>query len=135
MKRVLARRDGRDNGSLSVAMVFLVLITLVGGGLLVDGGRALVARQHAFNVAQGAARAAAALSGPLTPVDASTARTAAIGYAQRAGVAANDVTVSTRNGVVTVTVVERRSAVFLALGGVQQMTVRATGVAELVWVP
>lgn len=135
MRRSPARRGCRDIGSLSVAMMFLVLITVVGGGLLVDGGRTLAARQHAFNVAQGAARAAAALSGPLTPVDAATARTAALGYAQRAGVATADVTVSTRNGVVTVTVVERRSAVFLALGGVQQMTVRATGVAELVWVP
>lgn len=135
MKRLQLCHDRRDSGSLSVAMMFLVVITLVGGGLLIDGGRALVARQHAFNVAQGAARAAAALSGPLTPVDSATARTAAVGFAQRAGVAASDVTVSTRNGVVTVTVVERRSAVFLALGGVKSMTVKATGVAELVWVP
>ena len=125
----------RDRGSLAIAMMFLVIITLVGGGMLVDGGRVLAARQHAFNIAQGAARSAAALGAPMDPVDAATARSAAMSYAQRAGIAASDVSVSTVRGVVTVTVVERRSAVFTALVGKANFTVRAVGVAELVWRP
>ena len=104
------REPTRDRGSLAIAMMFLVIITLVGGGMLVDGGRVLAARQHAFNIAQGAARSAAALGAPMAPVDAETARRAAMSYAQRAGIAASDVSVSTVRGVVTVTVVERRSA-------------------------
>lgn len=125
----------RDRGSLAIAMMFLVIITLVGGGMLVDGGRVLAARQHAFNIAQGAARSAAALGAPMAPVDAVTARRAAMSYAQRAGIAVSDVSVSTVRGVVTVTVVERRSAVFTALVGKATFTVRAVGVAELVWRP
>ena len=125
----------RDRGSLAIAMMFLVIITLVGGGMLVDGGRVLAARQHAFNIAQGAARSAAALGAPMAPVDAVTAHRAAMSYAQRAGIAASDVSVSTVRGVVMVTVVERRSAVFTALVGKATFTVRAVGVAELVWRP
>ena len=42
--------------------------------------------------------AAAALGAPMAPVDAATARRAAMSYAQRAGIAASDVSVSTVRG-------------------------------------
>jgi Flp pilus assembly protein TadG len=50
--------DERDRGSISVILVFLVVIALGGAGLIVDGGRAMSARRHASNTAEAAARAA-----------------------------------------------------------------------------
>jgi Flp pilus assembly protein TadG len=114
-------------------LLFLVLIVLGGAGLVVDGGRAMSARRHASNTAEAAARAAVSTATPVSGFDQSRARGAALDYARRAGVAADDVVVVVRVDSVSVTITERRDTVFLVLGGKQTMTVRATGTARIAY--
>lgn len=134
------RNAGRDRGSLSIVMMFLLAIALAGAALIVDGGRALTARRHAANTAEAAARFAVAdqsIGGG--GFDADVAVQLALTHAQRSGVAAEDVSVHVRTDLagsneVVVTITERRTAVFLALGGLDEMTVSATGAATFVYV-
>ena len=123
--------DERDRGSISVILVFLVVIALGGAGLIVDGGRAMSARRHASNTAEAAARAAVSTATPVSGFDPTTARAAALRYAARAGVPASDVQVEVGVDFVTVTITERRDTVFLILGGAETMTVRASGTARV----
>lgn len=123
----------RDRGAISVALMLLVLLTLGGAGLVVDGGRAMSARRHASNTAEAAARAAVSTATPVASFDPVVARRAALAAATRAGIPAADVTVVVGRDVVRVTIVERRRTVFLVLGGVSTLTVRATGVARVVY--
>jgi Flp pilus assembly protein TadG len=123
--------DERDRGSISVILVFLVVIALGGAGLIVDGGRAMSARRHASNTAEAAARAAVSTATPVSGFDPTTARAAALRYAARAGVPAADVQVEVGVDFVTVTITERRDTVFLILGGAETMTVRASGTARV----
>lgn len=125
----------RDRGDISVMAMLLMLVVFAASGLIIDGGRAMAARRHASNTAEAAARAAVATLTPLGDLDPVAARAAAIGHATRAGVAATDVVVEVGSQSVRVTVVERRRSVFLALGGVSVLTVRATGVARVVFSP
>lgn len=127
------RSPTRDRGAISVVLMLLLVIALAGGGLILDGGRAMVARRHASNTAEAAARAAVATATPLGGFDRATARDAAIAYANRAGVATADVDVEVGIDHVTVTVTERRSTVFLILGGQETMTVRASGTARVAY--
>jgi Flp pilus assembly protein TadG len=127
------RTRNSDRGAISVVMMFLLVIALSGAGLIVDGGRVMVARRHASNTAEAAARAAVSTATPVSGFDRETARDAAIGYANRAGVATSDVEVVVGIDYVTVTVTERRSTVFLILGGQETMTVRATGTARVAY--
>lgn len=122
-----------DRGAISVVMMLLLVIALAGAGLIVDGGRAMVARRHASNTAEAAARAAVSTATPVSGFDRETARDAAIEYANRAGIATADVAVDVGVDYVTVTVTERRSTVFLILGGQEVMTVRATGTARVAY--
>lgn len=122
--------DRGDRGAISVVLMLLLVIALAGAGLIVDGGRVMVARRHASNTAEAAARAAVSTATPMSGFDRDVARDAAIGYANRAGVATSDVEVVVGVDFVTVTVTERRSTVFLILGGQETMTVRATGTAR-----
>jgi len=122
-----------DRGAISVVMMMLLVIALAGAGLIVDGGRAMVARRHASNTAEAAARAAVATATPVSGFDRETARDAAIGYANRAGIATADIDVEVGVDYVTVTVTERRSTVFIILGGQETMTVRATGTARVAY--
>lgn len=122
--------DRGDRGAISVVLMLLLVIALAGAGLIVDGGRVMVARRHASNTAEAAARAAVSTATPMSGFDRDAARDAAIGYANRAGVATSDVEVVVGVDFVTVTVTERRSTVFLILGGQETMTVRATGTAR-----
>ncbi|MFM7684953.1 MAG: pilus assembly protein TadG-related protein [Actinomycetota bacterium] len=124
-----------DRGDISVMAMLLMLVVFAASGLIIDGGRAMAARRHASNTAEAAARAAVATLTPLSDLDPVAARAAAIGHATRAGVAATDVVVEVGSQSVRVTVVERRRSVFLALGGVSVLTVRATGVARAVFSP
>ncbi|MBI4882422.1 MAG: hypothetical protein HY826_00030 [Actinobacteria bacterium] len=126
-------RHGRDGGAISVVMMFLVVITLGGAGLIVDGGRAMVARRHASNTAEAAARAAVATATPVGGFDTGRARAAALEYVSRAGVASSDVQVLVGIDSVSVTVTEHRATVFLILGGQETMTVSATGTARIVY--
>lgn len=123
--------DERDRGSISVILVFLVIIALGGAGLIVDGGRAMSARRHASNTAEAAARAAVSTATPVSGFDPTAARAAALRYAARAGVPASDVQVEVGVDFVTVTITERRDTVFLILGGAETMTVRASGTARV----
>ncbi|MEI8238069.1 MAG: pilus assembly protein TadG-related protein [Actinomycetota bacterium] len=130
--RATCDRPG-DRGAISVVLMLLLMVTLAAGGLIVDGGRAMSARRHASNTAEAAARAAVSIATPVSGFDPVRARAAALAYARRAGVAPRDVTVAVQADVVTVTVVERRRAVFLAFGGIRTLTVRSTGSARLVF--
>lgn len=126
----------RDRGSLSVVMMFLVVITLAAAGLIVDGGRAMAARRHAANTAEAAARWAVATQSLSTGFDPDTAASLARSHAERAGVAPADIDVTVRyrpEPEIVVTVTEHRTAVFAALGGVDELTVRATGSAIYVY--
>lgn len=128
----------RDRGSLSVMLTVLVLVTLAGGGLVVDGGRAMAARRHAANTAEAAARTAVSRSSLTAGFDPDRAVELAVDHAVRSGVDPADVDVTVRTGPtgepeVVVTVVERRTTVFLALGGAEQLTVRASGAATFLY--
>ncbi|MFM2072230.1 MAG: hypothetical protein RLZZ623_2493 [Actinomycetota bacterium] len=132
-----------DRGSLTIITMFLLIVALAGGGLIVDGGRALTARRHATNTAEAAARFAVSdqsLSGQsLTgQFDEVRAITIARSYAERSGIDTRDVTVAIRHGItgraeVVVTITEHRPTVFLALGGRSTMTVRSVGAATFVY--
>ncbi|MBI5089711.1 MAG: hypothetical protein HZB15_12885 [Actinobacteria bacterium] len=129
-----ARR--RDRGSLSIVMMFLVIITLAAAALIVDGGRAMAARRHAANTAEAAARWAVATQSLSTGFDPDTAASLARSHAERAGIAPGDVEVEVRyrpEPEIVVTITEHRTAVFLALGGADDLTVRATGSAMYVY--
>jgi Flp pilus assembly protein TadG len=127
------RRCAGDRGSISVVMLMLLVMVLAGAGLIVDGGRVLVARRHASNVAEAAARAAVSTATPVSGFRPDTARAAAVAYAGRSGVATTDVEVVVGAGFVTVTVTERRDTVFLILGGQETVTVEASGTARVVY--
>jgi len=114
-------------------MMLLLVMALAGGGLILDGGRAMVARRHASNTAEAAARAAVSTATPVSGFDRVSARAAAVVYASRAGVSAADIEVEVGLDYVTVTITERRSTVFLILGGQETMTVRATGTARVAY--
>jgi Flp pilus assembly protein TadG len=124
-------QERRDRGAITVIMVMLIVIVFAGAALIVDGGRVMVARRHASNTAEAAARAAVATATPVSGFDPVKARAAAYDYTDRAGVAAADVVVEVAADHVSVTVTERRRTVFLVLGG-QESSVRATGTARLV---
>ncbi len=119
-----------DRGVIGVMLCMLVIVCLAGAGLVVDGGRALIARRHASNTAEAAARAGVATGSPLTGLDPRAAQAAAVSYAVRSGVPSTDVSVVVDAGTVAVTIVERRATVFLILGGQSTITVRAIGTAR-----
>ncbi len=121
----------RDRGSVAIPMLLLVVVVLGGAGLVVDGGRAMAARRHAANVAEGAARAGASTVSPAAGLDPGRAAAAALDHAVRSGVPAGDVRVTVAGDTVTVTVTERRRTVFLVLGGQSTLTVHATGSAVI----
>ena len=132
----MSRRESmsnRDTGSLMVSLMIVMVVVLAGAGLIVDGGRAMAARRHATNVAEGAARAAVSSTTPVRWFNPDVARAAAIDHAERSGVASADVSVDIDGEVVTVTVVERRRAVFVVVGGWSQVTVRGSGSATVVY--
>ncbi|MFZ4719764.1 MAG: pilus assembly protein TadG-related protein [Ilumatobacteraceae bacterium] len=121
----------RDRGAASLALVITLVATLAGAGLIVDGGRAMVARRHASNFAEAAARAGVATARPDEPLDPLRARAAVYFAAAVEGVPPTDLRIVVSDDVVEVTVTERRPTVFLVLGGRSTLTVRATGRARL----
>lgn len=138
MNARVAGASERDRGSLTVALMLVVVVALGGAALIVDGGRALAARRHAANTAEAAARFAASTESLRSGFDPQRARESVVSYAVRSGVDAGDVAVEFRTGAdgrptVVVTITEHRTAVFLALGGQDRMTVRATGAARFVY--
>ena len=82
------------------------------------------------------ARSAIASQSLTAGFDADAAARVARSHAERSGVAPGDVVVEVRDDpepVVIVTITERRTTVFLVLGGAEVMTVRATGSATFVY--
>lgn len=129
-------RVDRDRGSLSIVMMFLVIIALAGAGLIVDGGRAMSARRHAANTAEAAARSAVANQSLTAGFDPTAATARARSHAERSGIDAADIQVTIHydpDPQVIVTITEHPSTVFLMLGGADDMTVRATGAAKFVY--
>jgi Flp pilus assembly protein TadG len=125
----VTRRCRGSTGAVGVALALLMIGVLAAAGLVFDAGRAMAARRHAANVAEGAARAAiAAQLGREINVD--VASRAALHHAAGAGISADQVVVSVRGEEVRVVVTERRDAVFLTLGGIEQMTMRGEGAAR-----
>lgn len=133
---------GRDSGSITLPILVLTPALLMVGGLVVDGGYALSARQRAFNEAEQAARAGAAAidigslrTGQTRLVTDCTrpepcAQELASDYLATTGdrlVGAVDVTPTT----VTVTVEAERRSVVLAVIGISELVVRGTGTAEV----
>lgn len=130
------RSASRDRGSLSIVMMFMVIIALAGAALIVDGGRALTARRHAANTAEAAARSAVANQSLTAGFDPIAATARARSHAERSGIEPADIQVAIRydpDPHVIVTITEHPSTVFLVLGGASDMTVRATGAAKFVY--
>jgi Flp pilus assembly protein TadG len=128
----------RDRGSLTIVTTLLMVVVLAGAALVVDGGRAMAARRHAANTAEAAARAAVSARSLRAGFDADDAAATARSFAARSGIDAADVEITFRTGPtgepeIVVTITERRTAVFLALGGADELTVRATGAATFVY--
>ena len=124
------RPERSDGGSITIMSLILLVLVFAGAGLIVDGGRAMSARRHASNIAEGAARAAVSTTAPMESIDSDRATAAALDHARRSGIDPLDVEVSVSAEVVRVTIVERRSTVFLILGGQETLTVHATGTAR-----
>lgn len=130
--------DQRDRGALGIALALVVLVALGGAALIVDGGRAMAARRHAAGTAEAAARSAVSRMSLRAGFDAQVAEDVARSYAERAGVAPADIDVEVRTGPtgtpqVIVTVTEHRTSVFLTLTSIDEITVRASGSAIVVW--
>lgn len=134
---MMRSRNAVRRGDAGNASIILVLITpaIFGvAGLVVDGGRALNARQRATDQAEQAARAAAdavnidALrSGTGLVIDPLAARTAAERYLTAAGALGS---VSVEPGSVTVTVTAKSSTAFFAVIGINQLSVTGTATAR-----
>jgi len=117
-----------ETGSLSVFLVALTLALFVLTGLVVDGGRAIAARENAADVAEAAARVGAGqisadhlrwgevVTDPEAAVAASEQYMAAAGF---------DGTASVIDGTVWVSIKTREPTVILGLVGIDSIDVSA----------
>jgi hypothetical protein len=131
---------GRDRGAFGAVALMLVVVTLAGSALVVDGGRAMAARRQAANTAEAAARAGLATYLPGAGLDRRAAMAAALDHTRRAGVAPGDAEASFTTDAagrpeLVVTVTARRRTVMLVLAGTEVLTVRATGSAIALYTP
>lgn len=129
---------GREAGSVVVWLLFITPVLFAFGGLVLDGGRVLTARQKAANIAEQAARAGVdaldvdqfrASRGTVDVIDPAAARAVACAF-----VAASDSTATCAIEVVgnrvTVTVTIRTSTVILAAVGADSISTTAVGTAR-----
>lgn len=135
-----AGSTGRDRGAFGAVALMLVVVTLAGSALVVDGGRAMAARRQAANTAEAAARAGLATYLPGAGLDRRAAMAAALDHTRRAGVAPGDAEASFTTDAagrpeLVVTVTARRRTVMLVLAGTEVLTVRATGSAIALYTP
>jgi hypothetical protein len=125
--------DTGERGSLSVFVVALAGALVVLIGLVVDGGRALAAREAAANVASEAAQEGASqvsvqsLRWDEVGADVSRANQAAAAYYTARGYGGS---VRTLDDVVTVTVSTSEPTAVLGLIGIDQIHVKATASAS-----
>lgn len=133
--RTKAQADrGCDAGYVSLYLVVVTIGLLVLAGLVLDGGRAIAARERAFDVSQQAARAGAnALSQQSlrNAVPLSLDSTAAMAAAEKVlttGDVAGDVSIDATTVTVRVTVYE--PTVVLSIVGINELTANASASAE-----
>jgi len=124
----------RDAGNASIILVLITPALFGVAGLVVDGGRAINARQGAADQAEQAARAAAdaldvdaVRAGAALVLDPLAARHAAERYLAASGATG---TVAVRQGTVSVTVTGTTSTVFFAVIGINQINVTGTATAR-----
>jgi Flp pilus assembly protein TadG len=128
-----AHARDRDTGSVTIVMLLLAVSLFAVCGLVIDGGRAITARQRAANHAEQAARAGAAalseqaLRGGQIRLDPAAARGAALAFLRRTG-EAGAVTVSGDR--VTVHVRTSIRTGMLGLLGKHRFDVAATATAR-----
>lgn len=134
MIRHQAREHRGEAGNASIILVLITPAIFGVAGLVVDGGRAINARQRATDHAEQAARAAAdavnvdALrTGTGLVIDPLAARSAAERYLTAAGALGS---VAVGPGSVTVTVTAKTSTAFFAVIGIDQLTVTGTATAR-----
>jgi len=122
-----------EEGSVSAFLVVVLIGLLALLGLVVDGGRALVAHQEAVDVAEQAARAGAdalsvgGLRDGVVRMDATRARMAAEGYLRQAGLNGQ---VSIQGEWVKVSVTREMRTLLLGIVGLSRIKVVATGRAR-----
>ncbi len=136
----LARRRSRtcrDAGSATVVLVLIFPALLLGAGLLVDGGRALAARQRAADEAEQAARAGADALAPAgyrsgTPdtLDVAAAQAAVTRYLAATGDRGDPIVLAA--GVLTVTVHASTQTALLAMIGLSAIHASSTASAQAV---
>lgn len=135
--RRAALRAHRDDGSMSLFFAVTTVGLLMVMGLLVDGGGALNASNHAESLAQEAARTAGqqldpaqAIQGTAITIDPDAAAAAAQNYLAAAGVQ-GDVHISDDGQTMTVTVHSTYHTYFAQLLGKATITVTGTATAHL----
>ncbi len=123
-----------DAGNASIVLVLITPALFGVAGLVVDGGRAINARQLAATQAQQAARAAAdavavdaVRAGTGLVIEPVAAKVAAERYLSAAGASG---VVAVRAGTVTVTVRAATRTAFFAVIGVEQISVTAEATAR-----
>ncbi len=140
---VPARSPDSQTGSVSVLVAVLCLAMLLMAGLVVDGGRQLIAYRRAANDAEQAARAGAAALNPAAlrggsyTLDPAAATAAAGRYLSAAAAGQNGLQitgsrVTVTGNTVTVQLTLRRTTTFLAVLGVTGLTATGRGRARLV---
>ncbi len=132
-----ARRSGSEAGAVTAFVVVVVLVALLPvAGLVFDGGRTIVAKRHAINDAEQAARAGAQTidiatlraGGPVR-LDRRRARQAALAYLAAVGERGTVVVGRDATGdLVSVTVTFSVRASLLTLAGIPEL--RGTGQAS-----
>jgi Flp pilus assembly protein TadG len=123
-----------DTGNASIILVLITPALFGVAGLVVDGGRAINARQVSASQAEQAARAAAdaidinaVRAGTGIVLDPLAARNAAERYLAATG---STGTVAVGAGTVTVTVTARTQTAFLAVIGMDRISVTGTATAR-----
>jgi len=131
----VTRRLTRDAGAAAIILVLLTPVLFALAGLVVDGGRALAARQRAADIAEQAARAGVDALDVATlratgadTIDASAAQAAACRYVTTAAAGAG-CTVRVGTDTVTVEVTTHTPTVLLGLIGVNTLHAASTATA------
>ena len=136
LRRVRCVRGQVDRGSLSLIMVVLMVGLMAMAGLVLDGGRAIAARQSAASIAQEAARAGADALSPDSLRTAVDSRLATDPAAARSAVqhtvsaAGATYTMSITGDWVQVTVTVHEHAIILSAVGVNDLSGTASARAQ-----